>query len=202
MGLALVTLVAALALGIAGRASDYGPADVTFLFALGSPWVLAAFAVGACARRPRDGAVAGAAALSLSVAVYYALMYTVEQRAGEDYAAAMTILWGGLGLACGALFGTAGSLLRSRDVRRRGLAAAVLGGTLAGEALLFLLLGRPHPEILTVQLAVGCLIPLLAAGAPRRVPPVAAATAAVALAALVADASLRVLARMGGWGGV
>src|SRR4051794_5435881 len=80
-------------LGTAGRASDYLGPELRLLFALGAPWFVVAWGVGAMRRRPLEGAALGALALAVSVIVYYALMLTVEHRCGPAYATNMTLLW-------------------------------------------------------------------------------------------------------------
>jgi len=69
MRLLALAVIAGVALGAVGRASDYGGAGPQLLFVLGGPWLVVAFATGATARRPGTGALAGAFALGLSVAV-------------------------------------------------------------------------------------------------------------------------------------
>jgi hypothetical protein len=184
-------------LGVIGRLSDYLDPELVLLFALAAPWVVAGFVTGMAASRPLEGAVAGAAALGLSVAVYYALMPFVERRAGPHHAFAMTVLWGTGAVACGAAFGALGA-----TVRRYRPAAALLGGALAGEAILFLLLhgdAGPRAVVLGVELVAGVAVVLAAArGRPLTALPLAGAMAACFA---VADGAARVFMRTKGWGG-
>ena len=194
---------AGVALGLAGRLSDYASAAPRLVFVLGAPWVVLAFAIGMASRGRREGTLEAAGALALSVVVYYALMYGIEGRAGAGYAAAMTLMWGGLAVVVGALFGAAGAAFRHGADRARLLAVALLGGTLAGEATFFLVRGQAgsRAAVLVVQLAAGVALPLAARPGRRRPLPALAATTVLAGAALVADAALRVAARRYGWGG-
>jgi hypothetical protein len=194
-----IVLLAGAALGLAGRWSDYGSEPLTLLFALGSPWVVLAFALGALSPGRLEGAAAGATGLAVSVAVYYATMLLLERQVGGGYAASMTLVWGAPALALGALLGCAGAAVREPAARLP--AAALLGGALAGEALLFLSRGYEGEEaaVLLGQLTLGCVLPL-AAGSARRHDAVVL-TGALAFMALVGNAALRVLARRYGWGG-
>ena len=197
MRTAAVTIAAAVALGLVGQSARdlHGP-DAALLFALGGPWVVTAFGVAAFTR----SAVAGALACALSVPVYYAVMLFVEGRAHPGYAVSMSVLWGVAAVACGALFGWLGAAARDRSGRGRAVAVAVLGGTLAGEAALFLAL---HPRggspVLVAELAAGMAL-VGAAVWPGRAHALAAATAAAGVAA-VADGALRLAMRAQGWGG-
>lgn len=193
--------VAGVALGVVGRASDYGGADSELLFVLGAPWFVVAFATGAAARRPASGALGGALALGLSVTVYYGLMLGLEGRIGTRDAVAMTVLWGLAALVCGALFGAVGTLARTAAPGHRALAVAALGGALGGEAAFFLARRGADPPggaLLVGELMAGACLVLVAAQTRRT--RVIAFGASVAGAAAVADGALRVLMRAGGWG--
>jgi hypothetical protein len=186
-------------LGIAGRASDYLGPELRLLFALGAPWFVVAWGVGALRRRPLEGAALGALALAVSVIVYYALMLTVEHRCGPAYATNMTLLWGVSAALCGVPFGAAGAAATSGNGRLRLGAITLLGGALAGEALLFLSLGRQGTAVLIGELVVGATLVLTASRPPRAT--VLTAGASVAFLAAAADGFLRVLIRARGWGG-
>lgn len=197
MRTAAVTIAAAVALGLVGQSARdlHGP-DAALLFALGGPWVVTAFAVAALTR----SAVAGTVACALSVPVYYGVMLLVEGRGYPGYAFSMTVLWGAAALACGALFGWLGATARERSGRRRGVAVAILGGTLAGEAALFLALhSRAGSPVLVAELVAGAVL-VGAAAWPGRARALAAATGAAGVAA-VADGALRFVMRAQGWGG-
>jgi Family of unknown function (DUF6518) len=198
---AAVALAGGVALGVAARASNYGGGDLTLLFVLGAPWLVVAFGAGASARTPAVGALAGAVALTVAVAVYYALMLRVEGRASPHYALGMTVLWGAAGAAVGALFGAAGATLRKGSLSRA-VGFTVLGGALAGEAAFFLArrgIEAPGGAVLAGELVAGVLLVLVAAW-PRR-SRVLALGATVAVAAGVDDGALRALMRTKGWGG-
>jgi hypothetical protein len=185
------------ALGAVGRASDYLEPELVVLFALAGPWVVVGFVTGMAAPCPLWGAAAGALALIVSVVVYYALMLVVERHVGAGYAVAMTALWGAGAAVSGAVFGALGA-----GVRREWPATAILGGALAGEAAIFLLLrgaDGARGRVLTLELLVGIGVVLLGA----RTRPLAAIASAAAMASVfaVADGAARVFMRTKGWGG-
>lgn len=194
-------LLAGVALGVSGRASDYLGPELRLVFALGAPWFLVAFGAGAALRKPVAGALCGALALVVSVAVYYALMLMVERRGGHGYAASMTVLWGSASALCGLAFGALGAAAAAREDHLRGVALALLGGTLAGEAVLFIALGGVEAGrwVLLSELAVGAGL-VLRASRPLR-PSLVALGASAAVAAASADGLLRTVMRAHGWGG-
>ena len=196
---AVLAVAAGAALGIVGRVSDYLGPEARLLFALGAPWFVVAFAVGAALREPVAGAATGALALAVSVGVYYAVMLAVERRTGHGYAASMSVLWGAAAVPCGLAFGALGATAWSRQ--RRGVALALLGGTLAGEALLFLAVGSAGDaeSVLAGELAIGTAVVLAAARPPRA--RLLTLGAAAALAAASADGAVRAVMRAHGWGG-
>jgi hypothetical protein len=158
--------------------------------------VVTAFAVAALTR----SAVAGTVACALSVPVYYAVMLLVERRGHPGYAMSMSVLWGGAAVACGAVFGWLGVAARERSRRGRAAAVAVLGGTLAGEAALFLALHpRAGSPVLVAELAAGMALVGVAVW-PARAHALALAAVAAGTAA-VADGALRLAMRAQGWGG-
>ena len=194
-------LLAGVALGVSGRASDYLGPELRLIFALGAPWFLVAFGVGVVLRRPVSGAACGALALAVSVAVYYGVMLAVERRGGHGYAASMTLLWGSAAALCGVAFGALGAAAAGREGPLRGVALALLGGTLAGEAVLFVLLGGVDAGrwVLLCELAAGAGLVLSASRPPRPLRVALGASAAVAAAS--ADGVLRTVMRARGWGG-
>jgi uncharacterized protein DUF6518 len=190
-----VTLAAAVLLGVSGQiGGHHGPGvDTGVLFALGGPWIVTAFAVGALTR----SWVAGSAACAISVPVYYLAMVVLRAGGAAQYALWMTILWGATAVACGALFGWLGQRSR-RSEGWHSASYALLGGTLAGEALLFLAVGSGRADgVLVAELFTGAALTVVAAR-PRPARVVALATAAAGVAA-VADGALRLFMRARGW---
>jgi hypothetical protein len=196
-------LVAGIALGLVGRLSDYAAYPVRAAFVLGAPWIVTAVCIGLFARDRREGLRAGALGLAVSVVVYYALMTAVEHNVSGRYAVAMALGWGVVALAIGALFGVAGADLQSRSASTRARAAVLIGGALAGEALLFLLRGVPtsFALVLAAQLILGIAVVVTVAGSHRSLR-LLAVTAAVATSALVIDLAVRDVLRVYGWGGI
>jgi uncharacterized protein DUF6518 len=196
-----LAVVLGVVLGGAGRWSDHAADPVRLLFALGSPWVVVGFGAGMLSRSARRGALLGAVALVVSVVAYYSIMYGVEDRGAGGYAARMMVVWGAPAAAVGALFGAAGAA--AHTARLRPVALALLGGALAGEALLFLARAGEtgaSRAVLVAQLLLGGAVALAGWGR-RPTARVAALAGGVALLALVADAAIRVAARRYGWGG-
>jgi hypothetical protein len=197
-------VVAGMLLGTLGRASDYMAQPVDLALTLGMPWLSISFAAGWCARERWEGALAGAALLVVAVTAYYALKLGVEHRAGRRYAAAMVVLWGGFGALTGAAFGFAGAVLRSGTPLGRAGALSLLAGALIGEGLLYLLAGRGEgvsQALLLGELSAGLLLPLAFSRRREVFRPTLALTGLMATLALVADASIRIFARLHGWGG-
>jgi hypothetical protein len=148
--------------------------------------------------------LAGAAVLVVAVVAYYSLKLGVEGRAGPRYAAAMVVLWGGFGALTGAVFGFAGAVLHSGRPLARAAALSLLAGALIGEALLYLLAGRGEGTsgaVLLAELSAGLLLPLALSRHQRVFRATLALTGLVVFCAMVADASIRVFARLHGWGG-
>jgi hypothetical protein len=203
--LAAVVGVGGIGVGLAARASDHA-SDPLLRWAgtLGGPWLLAAFTLGAFTRSRRRGALAGAGVLAVGVVTYYAVFRLVEERTSTAYALAMGVAWTAGALPIGAAFGWAGGAWRrTREPRW----AAVLAGALVGEALLLWLQGRVaggtwrQPDAVRA-LELQALIGLAAAAvlSPARLRALAW-TAAVALAAVAAEATVRETLRATGWAG-
>jgi hypothetical protein len=189
-------------LGAVGRLSDGWPHAPRALFALGAPWIVAAAVVGVVTDGRRRAALAGASALVISVAVYYAVMTLLERRVSAGYAIAMTVGCGSMAAVVGGVFGAAGACLGLDSARARSVAAALLGGALAGEALLFLLRGASGEAalLLASQAAVG-IAGALALAEPRWRVRAFGVTATLAAIACFADAAARLIMHRYGWGG-
>jgi Family of unknown function (DUF6518) len=209
---ALLSLVAALGLGVAGRiaihAGGHLPHGDAFAalgraaVALGGPWLAVAFTIGALAGARARGALAGAAALALGTAAWYLLTVAAGGRAAVAYAVPVAAAWVVVALCAGALFGLAGAAWRDGGPRVRAAAIAALAGALAGEAVLLAgeWAGRAADLVLGLELAVG--LGLLAAA--RRRAPLGITLAVFAVAALVfagLEDGVRDTLRLAGWGG-
>jgi hypothetical protein len=158
--------------------------------------------IGVLTRTRAYAVRAAATALVTSVATYYAIMTAVEGRVSLRYGLAMILGWGVLATVVGVIFGAAGAALRSGSSSTRPRAAALVGGTLVGESLLFLSRSGAAESVglLAAQLAVGVTLPLAYGSPGYRARPAVIACAA-ATAALVADAAARSLMHHYGWGG-
>lgn len=157
-----------LALALLGRASDHLSPVVEWAFNLGAPWLIAAFALGAFLAERRAAAAAGAAALAIGVATYYAI-FTLVEHLPPTYAIAVGTAWSLAAALAGAAFGWAGATCRSRLSMRCVAAVGLLSGALMGEALLlFSLWHSPVARrILLAELVAGALLPLVLARGGR-----------------------------------
>jgi hypothetical protein len=208
----LLALGAAVTLGLAGRLAVHAGAALPHGYAvgalghatiaLGAPWLAVAWAIGAAAASRRWGAVLGAGTLALGTGGWYLLSVVAGGHAALYYAAPMTIGWGLVALAAGALFGLAGSAWRVGGPVARAVAIAVLAGALAGEALLLMSewTGRAAGAVLATELAAAVIIVVLA----RKRVPVALTLGLFVVAAVAfaqAEATVRDALRLVGWGG-
>jgi hypothetical protein len=197
------TLVFGTAVGFAGRATHHMNSDVVFwLGKIGAPWLIAAFLVGAIIGERRSAVIAGAASQALAVAVYYALMYSLEGGASGRYALAMTIGWSFFAAMLGAGMAYVGALTRSKSSQVRAAALAVISGLMIGESLFGFVFWNSEAArtVLTGELVAG--IAVLGLFAPRgQMRRAVAFAAAVALAALVVETGVTDLMLQAGWAG-
>jgi hypothetical protein len=200
---AIAVLAAAGLLGGGMQVAEhvYGlPGSVT---ATGAPWLVAAFAVGACVRTRRGAVLAGAILLAAGTVLWYAALVYGYGRSSMGYATVMTVLWGGAAALAGGGMALAGAVWRRGAVAPATIAAAIPAAALAGEALLLLTEwhGRAQTALLLAELmAAAALLALLASG---RRSFGRAAVAATGLAAVfaVGEAGVREAMRAAGWHG-
>lgn len=186
--------------GLAARASDYGPRAAAWVGALGAPWLLAAFANGALARRRRHAMIAGAVAIVVGVVAYYLSMWRLEQRTVEGYATAMIVGWSLAGVVIGAPFGLAGWHARFGSERSSAVAMAVLVAALLAEAAYGLLVWQNHYAQAIAALEVSAAIAIAVAfGRTKRV---ATLALPLSLALLACELAVTTLMRGAGWAGV
>ena len=144
--LVLLTLAAALALGVGARVlvrvgwelprgEDLATAGSTAK-ALGAPWLAAAWGLGALAGSQRRGALAGGAALVLGTWCWYFVSLALTGPAAVGYVVPVSIAWALVAGAAGAAFGIVGALWRDGNRFARAASIAMLAGALAGEAVL------------------------------------------------------------------
>jgi hypothetical protein len=192
--LTALTIAAGVFVGTAGWASDHGPRLFDWAGAVAAVWLIGAFAVGALAGDARRAALAGAGAMVVGVATYYALFHPMCGLLLVVIAG-----WSLFGIGVGSVLGWAGDAWRRGHAQAAGV--ALLAGAMAGEAIL--LLGhwheRPARLVLGAQLALGATLPYLLAR-PKLTRAVAL-TAAVALAVVVVEPAVRETMRAAGWSG-
>jgi hypothetical protein len=215
---AVATIVAAIVLGVVGRAaagagliahagpvaepvSQLGP----WIIALGAPWLAVAWLLGAIARRVVLGALAGALALAGGTGAWYAFTLWQVGRAALDYTVPVATAWGVAALGAGAVFGAAGAIWRSGGTDfTRALGVSILAGCLIGEAILLLAQwhGRAARAVLAAELLAGLALPLLLlARRPRALLLAIVFTFALAMAAAAGESYVRDALRDVGWGG-
>ena len=167
--LGLLTLAAALALGVGGRVlvrvgwelprgEDLATAGSTAK-ALGAPWLAAAWGLGALADSRLRGALAGAAALVLGTLCWYFVSLAIHGAPAVGYVVPVSMGWSLVAGAAGAAFGLVGALSRDGNPVARAASIALLAGALAGEAVL--LLGKwtgQKPLRLTLPARSACLL--------------------------------------------
>jgi hypothetical protein len=178
------------ALGAAGRAA----------VALGAPWLVVAWAVGAAAPSRRAGALLGGVALALGTVAWYSLTVAAAGERALPYAWPVAPAWALVAAGAGAAFGLAGALWRSGHA----LAAAAPAGALAGEAVLLSeqWTGRAAAAVLAAELATaGCLLVLTTRRAPRPLLLALTLATAVAVAVFVGESATRDALRLAGWRG-
>jgi Family of unknown function (DUF6518) len=215
---AVATVVAAVILGVVGRAaagagliahagpvaqpaSRLGP----WIIALGAPWLAVAWMLGALARHVLLGALAGAAALVGGTAAWYAFTVWTTGRVALGYAVPVGLAWGMAACAAGAAFGAAGGMGRVGDrALTRALGVSVLAGCLIGEAVLLLAQwnGRAARAVLAVELLCGLALPVVVlARRPRALALAVVLTGVLAVAAAVGESLVRDSLRDVGWTG-
>jgi hypothetical protein len=210
--LALLTLVAALALGMGGRvlvrvgwelprAEDLAVAGSTAT-ALGGPWLAAAWGLGALAGSRRRGALAGAAALVLGTFCWYFVSLAIHGPPAVGYVVPVSMGWSLLAGGAGAAFGLVGALWRDGDPVARAASIALLAGALAGEAVL--LFGKWTGQVTSLVLGIELLAATTALMLSRRRAPIMLTlslfiVAAVAMAG--AEDAARDTVRLVGWRG-
>jgi hypothetical protein len=187
-----VALAAGLALGLVTRYVYELPHEWHWLARVGVPWLAAAFAIGALARRPGRGALNGAVGLVAATVVYYVPSILGLTRIVYE-ASPVGLGWLAVAVPGGAAFGALGSTYTRG--RARVIAVAVLTASFAGEAILFALL-VPHPgRAGTYLLAAAMALPfLLLRRASERLRALAA-SAVLAGAALIAEGGVFVVTR-------
>jgi Family of unknown function (DUF6518) len=210
--LVLLTLVAALALGVGGRVlvrvgwelprgEDLATAGSTAK-ALGAPWLAAAWGLGSLAGSRLRGALAGAAALVLGTVCWYFVSLAIHGPPAVGYVVPVSIGWSVVAGAAGAAFGLIGALWRDGDTPARAASIALLAGALAGEAVL--LLGKWSGQATSLVLGLELLAATTALMLSRRRAPIILTLSLFLVAAMAmagAEDAARDTVRLVGWRG-
>ena len=192
----LAAIPAGLALGVVTQSVDHVDRAFRWIGALGAPWLVLAFALGALARGRTAGAAGGAVALVTATGTWYALHVA---GAGTGRVAPVAVAWALAAIACGSVFGFAGAHWRAGHAAP----VALLAGALAGEALVLAGEWPSHVArtLLAAQLAFAAVVPFLLTRERRALPVVLALTLVATVALGAAAEELRELARAAGWNG-
>jgi hypothetical protein len=200
----LVVVGCGVAIGLAGQAGDRVPGAPAYITALGAPWMLLAFVLGALARKPLLGAIAGGVALVIGTEAYYLAQIALTDGRTLFYATAMGIGWGGSAVVAGALAGGIGGWWRSEcSDQERSIAGALPGALLTGEALL---LSQEWTQpaaraLVAVELMAGLGLIWIHIGTSRRAFIAAAAACALTMAVVLGEHSVRETLHAAGWNG-
>jgi len=123
-----------------------------------SPWLLVAFVLGAAMPDRRWPAVAGVAALLLSLVGYYLM---IELRYGYGGSRGSLLLWGTGALVGGTVFGIAGQWWRAGRPWQKAAAIGLLAAVFVAEGVYQILI-QPDEAIGTGFVIVGLAVPLVA----------------------------------------
>src|SRR4051794_29193159 len=139
---ALLALAAAVLLGLAGRVAIHAGSGLPHgdalaaagraMVALGAPWLVVAWAVGAVCERRWIGAAAGACALGAAVVAWYSLSVAAGGAASVYYAWPVAPAWAVVAAVAGGAFGLAGAAWGRRGAAPPAGAPARGGPPLAG----------------------------------------------------------------------
>jgi Family of unknown function (DUF6518) len=210
--LVLLTLAAALILGVGGRAlvragwelprgEELASAGAVAK-ALGAPWLAAAWGLGALAGSRLHGAVAGAAALVLGTVCWYFVSLALSGPGAVHYVVPVSMAWSLVAGTAGAAFGLVGAMWRDGSAAARAVSIALLAGALAGEAVL--LSGEWTGRAARLVLGLELLAAMTALMLSRRRAPLILTLGLFVLAAVtfagVEDAA-RDTVRLVGWSG-
>ena len=134
-GVLLVAVVVGVALGVFSLLADGTlPGRLfTLLGSIAAPWALAAFVVGYRATSPRQGALAGAVALVVGVATYYAGAGARDYAVGE-----LNVVWTVVALVAGPVVGACGAAISTRREHPPLVAVILPGAMLVAEGLFLL----------------------------------------------------------------
>jgi Family of unknown function (DUF6518) len=203
--LAALVLIVAAALGVLAQLGDAAPGVPSRATALGAPWLLAGFAVGALWKHPAGGALAGAVALSGATLVYYVVQLALVEHVRALDTGVIAVGWAAAAAGAGAAMGVLGSVWRSDagSSLLRTAAAAAPAAALAGEAILLAGEWRGRGALALTGAELALAAALLPACAWRRAPLAGAVLAASVLAVAFAlgEDEVRQAMRSVGWRG-
>lgn len=146
--LPVIALVLGIALGFASWGADHVSSDssttglaIDILRRAGNaptPWLIVAFVIGALSRSVVGGAISATLSLAVAVVVYYVLIHLSGERVGVDLVR-IARAWLAVAALAGPLLGGAGGAWSGGTRVPRITGAIVLGSSLAGIGLFYLL---------------------------------------------------------------
>jgi hypothetical protein len=171
--------------------------------ALGAPWLVCAFAIGAVVRGRSASAPAGGLLLSGATVAYYGAQVYGHGAESVHYALSMAVGWGVPAGVAGAVMGAAGSLWRRASGLSAALLAAVPAAALAGEAALLSRSWSGPDSALALGMELGAAAVLLVALTRERarLAHTLAGAVVLTLAFALVEAELRGYLRAAGWHG-
>jgi hypothetical protein len=199
----LAVLAGSAIIGVAAQLGDVAPGIPARATALGAPWLVAAFALGAVLRRTAVAAAGGALLLSVGTLTYYLVELALTGHARALSIGVIALGWAGAAALAGGAMGALGAVWRDAD-RLPLLAAAAPAAALAGEAILLAAEWRSRTAVAVLVAELALAAAILPACARRRASLPAAALAALVLAGVFAagEAEVRSAMRAVGWRGV
>ena len=171
------------ALALLTRANRHLPGDMTWVRAVGVPWLAVAFAAAAGTARVRRGVFLGAMSLVVAILVYYAVLAFVQ---GAYDRSPLGVAWLLVAVPAGALFGALGSVWASG--RARVPIAALLTACFAGEAIIFA--GLFNAAAAPFLIAAAVMLPLVLVRGPAHQARALALAVPLVAVAIVAEAGI------------
>jgi hypothetical protein len=171
------------------------------LSALGAPWLVCAFAVGALVVRPAMAVAAGAALLTAATGLYYAALVYGYGESELDYAATMALVWGAAAGVAGGGMALAGCLWRDARGRRAVILGIVPAAALAGEAVLLAVSWGGARVALAGELLLAVALLCVVTWKHASLPSALLGAAVLAAGFAGAEAGLRDVMRAAGWHG-
>jgi hypothetical protein len=199
--IAVLVLVCAGALGGGMQVAEPLLGLPNSVSALGAPWLVCAFAVGALVTRPAMAVAAGATLLTTATGLYYAALVYGYGDSELDYATTMALVWGAAAAVAGGGMALAGSVWHDARGRRAVLLGTVPAAALAGEAVLLAVSWGGASVALAAELVLAVALMGVVTWKHASLPTALLGAAVLAVGFAGAEAGLRDVMRAAGWHG-